>query len=304
MKRHIALLAASIIVAATAALALFERRDADLPVAPTGTTAPLLFDGASAMRFAQAQCDIGPRPTGTAQGKQTGDTIIATLKSFGWSVEEQKFDYRAVPIRNIIAKRGQGAPVILGAHYDTRPRADQDPRSPASPIIGANDGASGVAVLLELARVLPALPAKSIWLAFFDAEDWGGIDGWPFSVGADYLAASLTQAPQAVVVLDMIGDRDLQIYYEQNSNMAIQQAIFGEAARLGYSANFIAQPRFSMTDDHTPFLQRGYAAVDLIDFDYPYWHTLADTCDKISAMSMEKVGRTMTSWLARSKAAP
>lgn len=301
-RRHLLPLTIAVVLAVAGALLLFEQRATDLPVATP--QAPAVFDGASAMRLAQAQCDIGPRPTGSAKGKQTGDFIVATLKSYGWTVTEQLFEYRGKTIRNVIGQRGQGPVTIIGAHYDTRPRADRDPVDPASPIVGANDGASGVAVLLELARVLPANPGKQVWLAFFDAEDWGGIDGWPFSVGSDHLAKSLNEKPQAVVVLDMVGDRDLQIYYEANSDMPIQQAIFAEADRLGYRANFVPDIRYSMTDDHTPFLQRGFPAVDLIDFDYPYWHTLADTCDKISGMSMEKVGRTVAAWLAATKAAP
>src|SRR5262249_2561332 len=90
---------------------------------------PLLFDGASAMRFAQGQCDIGPRPPGTPEDVKTGDFIIASLPK-SWKVEEQKFEFRGVPIRNIIAKRGQGPLVLTGAHYDTRPQADNDPTNP------------------------------------------------------------------------------------------------------------------------------------------------------------------------------
>jgi glutaminyl-peptide cyclotransferase len=271
-------------------------------VVPAGTsTAPSaarVFDGVSAMRFAQAQCDIGPRPPGTPEDVKTGDFIIKSLPA-GWTVEEQKFDYKGVPIRNVIAKRGKGKLVILGAHYDTRPRADNDLNQPNGRILGANDGASGVAVLLELARVLPDTPNKEVWLAFFDAEDSGGINTWPWSIGADHVAASLTVTPAAVVVLDMIGDKDQQIYYEENSEPAIQKSIFTEAANLGYGAYFVPQLRYSMTDDHTPFLERGYPAVDLIDFDYPYWHTMQDTCDKIGPESLEHVGRTMQQWLLK-----
>lgn len=270
--------------------------------APAGTSSapatPRVFDGVSAMRFAQAQCDIGPRPPGTPEDVKTGDYIIKSLPA-SWTIEEQKFDYRGVPIRNVIAKRGKGSLVILGAHYDTRPRADNDASQPNGHILGANDGASGVAVLLELARVLPETPNKEVWLAFFDAEDSGEINGWPWSVGAERVAASLTVAPAAVVILDMIGDKDQQIYYEGNSAPAIQTAIFAEAARLGYGAYFIAQQKYSMTDDHTPFLERGYPAVDLIDFDYPFWHTMKDTCDKIGPESLEHVGRTMQQWLLK-----
>lgn len=269
--------------------------------ASQATSAPAklrLFDGASAMRFAQAQCAIGPRPPGTPENVKTGDFISQSLPK-SWTVEEQTFAFRGVPIRNIIAKRGQGRLVIIGAHYDTRPRADNDPIDPNAPILGANDGASGVAVLLELARVLPQNLNKEVWLAFFDAEDSGNINGWPWSVGADHLAASLTTKPEAVIVLDMIGDKDQQIYYEANSNPTIQQALFAEAARLGYAANFIPTIKYSLTDDHTPFLVRGYPAVDVIDFDYPYWHTLQDTCDKIGSESLERVGRTVQGWLTK-----
>ena len=259
---------------------------------PTSAPAPLVFDGVSAMRFAQAQCDIGPRPPGTPEDVKTGDYIIKSLPP-SWKVEEQKFTFSGVPIRNIIAKRGQGSLVIIGAHYDTRPRADNDRQNPNGHILGADDGASGVAVLLELARVLPATPGKEEWLAFFDAEDSGDIGNWPWSVGADHVAASLTTTPAAVVVLDMIGYTDQKIYYEQNSNPAIQQAIFAQAAKLGYAANFIPTLKYSMTDDHTPFLERGYPAVDLIDFDYPFWHTMQDTCDKIGPAPLELFVRKM-----------
>jgi hypothetical protein len=112
------------------------------------------------------------------------------------------------------------------------------------------------------------------------------------------MAQNLTSAPQAVVVLDMIGDADQQLYLERNSDAPIRRAIWGIATELGY-ATFVAEERHAMIDDHTPFLQRGYRAVDIIDFDYPAWHTVADTLDKISAASLEAVGRTMEEWLRR-----
>ena len=288
-----------VLLSVLAAFAVFSL-SVGTAVAPLGTPEPTAppraFDGASAMRFAQAQCDIGPRPPGTAQDAKTADYIIQHLPA-GWKVDEQKFAFQGVPIHNVIAKRGQGKLVVLGAHYDTRPQADNDPSNPKGHILGANDGASGVAVLLELARTLPDTPGKEVWLAFFDAEDSGDINGWPWSVGAERVAATLPVTPAAVVVLDMIGDNDQQIYYEANSAADIQKSIFSTAAALGYSAYFIPQMKYSMTDDHTPFLERGYPAVDLIDFDYPYWHTMQDTCDKIGTASLEHVGRTMRQWL-------
>ena len=142
------------------------------------------FNGQLAYGQALAQCAFGPRPTGSEARRKTGDYIASQLESLGWQVETEGFDYRGLSVSNIIGKRGEGPVIILGAHYDTRPLADRDPRAPDQPILGGNDGASGVAVPLELARVLPTYHLRNeIWLAFFDAEDRGHIDGWPFSVG-------------------------------------------------------------------------------------------------------------------------
>lgn len=188
--------------------------------------------------------------------------------------------------------------IILGAHFDSRKYADQDKSQPTAPVPAANDGASGVAVLLELARVIDAARLKNeVWLAFFDAEDNGDIDGWPWSVGATHMADSLSTTPQVVVVLDMIGDADQEIYYEGNSDKTVEKELFDLAAQLGYGRYFIPRERWSMIDDHTPFLSRGFRAVDLIDFDYPYWHTTQDTADKVSAASLERVGRVLQAWL-------
>jgi len=261
----------------------------------------LRFDGQKAYAHVLAQVAIGPRPTGSPQGWATGDYIIEQLKALGWTVETQEFVFRGVKGRNVIGKAGRGPVVILGAHYDTRPVADQDP-DPAKrqqPIRGADDGASGVAVLLELARVLnrEALD-REVWLAFFDAEDRGRLDGWPFSVGARQMAQTLTVKPQAVVVVDMVGDADQTIYYENNSDPELSARIWAVAAQLGYGDYIIAQPKYTIIDDHLPFKEQGIPAVDMIDFDYPYWHTLADTADKVSPISLERVGRTLETWLA------
>jgi Zn-dependent M28 family amino/carboxypeptidase len=246
------------------------------------------------------QTDLGPRPTGSEAGWATGDYIIAALEEQGWTVETQEFLFMGVKGRNIVGKRGSGPIIILGAHYDTRPAADHDP-DPAKQsdwIEGANDGASGVAVLLELARVLEADQLKNeVWLAFFDAEDRGKLEGWPFSVGARHMAENLRVAPQAVVVVDMIGDADQNIYLEQNSTPALREEIWAVAGALGYETNIIPQLKYTIIDDHIPFLERGIPAVDMIDFDYPYWHTTADTADKVAPESLERVGRTLEVWL-------
>src|SRR5919205_836684 len=203
-------------------------------VAPGGTAAS--FDGKRAFEDLRAQMRWVPRDTGTEGWKQTGDYIIAQLRAAGWPVEEQHFTVKGIVARNIIARRGQGPSIIIGAHYDSRRRADHDP-DPAKrqqPVPAANDGGSGVAVLLELARVLhPELLNHEISLAFFDAEDDGDLDGWNWGEGSRYMAEHLTVRPVAVVVLDMIGDADLRIPYEQNSTPSLRESIWSTAAALG-----------------------------------------------------------------------
>lgn len=283
--------------------------------AVTTPTPTNFFDGAHAFEFLRAQMNLGVRPAGSVANRATGDYILARLKESNWKTETQELIFRDVSVRNIVGKNGEGRGplIILGAHYDTRKRADQDKAHPDQGVPGANDGASGVAVLLELARTLDLSKLRNeVWLVFFDAEDNGEMDGclvpqvqsatcdhspWPWSVGATYVAEHLSIKPDAVVVVDMIGDVDQNIYYEQNSDKQLQAQLWNIAASLGYSAQFIPQYKWSMEDDHTPFLQRGIRAVDIIDFDYPYWHTTQDTVDKVSAASLERVGRVLQTWL-------
>ena len=230
--------------------------------------------------------------------------IQSELQKAGWTAEVQQATKMGHPIQNVIGKRGQGKPwIILGAHYDSRLLADQDPdfAKRTQPVPGANDGASGVAVLLELARSLPKDLNKQVWLVFFDAEDNGNIPGWDWLLGSQAFVDSLQGKPDSVVVIDMIGDANLDIYLEQNSDKTVATSIWAEAARLGFSSTFIPLPKYSMLDDHTPFLNAGIPAVDIIDFDYPYWHTTQDTADKVSAQSMQIVGDTLQAWLTRQR---
>lgn len=170
---------------------------------------------------------------------------------------------------------------------------------------GANDGASGVAVLLELARILDIEKLRNeVWLVFFDAEDNGNLDGWEFSAGSEYMAAHLSAAPAQVVIVDMIGDADQVIYKERNSTPELQEQIWAIAARLGYEDQFVPKYKWSISDDHIPFLRRGYPAIDLIDFDYPFWHTTRDTIDKLSAESLERVGRVLQTYIEQDSQKP
>lgn len=256
------------------------------------------FDGHRAYQYVLQQCAFGPRPVGSEENRQTGDYIIAELQKWGWITEVQEFTYQGIHVRNIIGARGRGPLIILGAHYDTRPIADRDPININQPILGANDGASGVAVLLELARALDLSKAGvQVWLAFFDAEDRGNINGWPFSVGAAYMAQHLSARPEAVVVVDMVGDSEQEIFWERNSDEPLMRTLWAIAADLGYEAYFVPQYRYAIIDDHLPFRQQGLAAVDIIDFDYPYWHTTEDTPDKVSPESLLRVGRVLETWI-------
>ncbi len=261
--------------------------------------APRAFDGQRAYADVLYQVNLGPRVPGSPAHARAVEWMRAELESAGWQVALQETEWNGRPVRNLLAYRSDEPPVLLlGAHYDSRPVADRDPGPESSlPVPGANDGASGVAVLLELARSLPP-DVVPLWLVFFDAEDGGGLPGGEWIAGSRAFAASLDVAPQAVVIVDMVGDADLNLYYEHNSDPVLRAEIWSQAAALGYEQQFIPERKYSMLDDHTPFLELGIPAVLLIDFDYPYWHTRADTADKVSAESLQAVGDTLWHWIA------
>lgn len=259
-----------------------------------------VFNAQRAYRDVQDQVALGARTPGSPAHAALQDYIVKTLRTNAWTVEVQSGTYNNQPITNIIGKRGTNGPwIILAAHYDSRLLADQDP-DPANhsqPVPGANDGASGVAVLLELARTLPTSIEKRIWLVFFDAEDQGGIPGWEWIMGSRHFVSQLEGRPDAVVVVDMVGDTHLNLFKERHSDPKLMREIWAVAHSLGYQENFLDADGQAILDDHIPFLEQGIPAVDLIDFDYPYWHTLQDLPDKVSPYSLEVVGRTLYHWL-------
>lgn len=270
-------------------IASFLNREAD----------PVTFDSSRAYSDVQTQVAFGPRTPESDGHAKIREWMRAELESAGWIVEVHESERLGHPIFNIIAKRNDDEPqIILGAHYDTRFFADNDLdiTKRSEPVPGANDGASGVAILLEMARCLPK-DTVPVWLIFFDTEDQGNIEGWDWILGSRAFAEEIPIRPQAVVIVDMIGDADLNIYLEKNSNTAIRAEIWATAEKLGYGNKFINQEKFSMEDDHTPFLEAGIPAVDIIDFDYPFWHTTQDTPDKVSAESLQAVGETLWNWI-------
>jgi glutaminyl-peptide cyclotransferase len=283
---------------------------------PTAANSGEKFSGERALQDLAYQLDLGPRTAGSQAHEEAKKYFISELQKAGWNVEVQTTTYQGQPVENVIGSYGEGAPwVVIGAHYDSRLVSDRDP-DPAkrsTPVPGADDGASGAAVLLELARSLPAQLqlawqdqtaqnpakplAKRISLLFIDSEDNGDLPGWDWLLGSLAYVRDLKERPQAAVILDMIGDKDLNIYYERNSDPRLNQEIWQTAFELGYDQEFIPTPKYSMIDDHTPFLQAGIPAADLIDFDFPYHHTAEDTLDKVSAHSLQVVGDVMTRWL-------
>jgi glutaminyl-peptide cyclotransferase len=271
-----------------------------LTIGGAATDSGRAFNGERALADAAFQMTLGPRLPGSVAHANLVEWLTAELRISNWETDVQEAEFLGHPIRNVIAKRGVGNPwIILGAHYDSRLLADQDPdpQKRQDPVPGANDGASGVAVLTELARVLPHNLDGEIWLVFFDAEDNGRIEGWDWILGSRAFTRSLEEFPDAVIIVDMIGDADLNIYREANSDSQLTAEIWQLAAELGYEEYFIDSVKFSMLDDHTPFLELGIPAVDIIDFDYPYWHTTEDTLDKISAESLQIVGDTVLAWI-------
>ena len=260
------------------------------------------FNGQRAYQDILAQVAFGPRIPDSPAHKKTITYIQEELRKAGWRSEIQETTWKGFSVQNIIASRTNQIPgIILGAHYDSRLIADRDTAPGKNvPVPGANDGASGVAVLLELARTLSpeSLPLQ---LVFFDAEDNGGLNGREWIMGSRAFAANLTYYPRAVVIVDMVGDAELNIFIEQNSSTDLVAGIWGEAAELGYKNYFLQTGKYSMIDDHTPFLEAGIPAVDIIDFDYPFWHTSADTPDKVSPESLQIVGETLRIWIASQK---
>ena len=256
-----------------------------------------LFNGSDSYSYLVEQCEFGPRPPGSDNLSLCRSMISERFQSFGWEVTYQNFTYHEVQCVNIIARWNSenSSPMILGAHYDTRPPNPSD----AGSGVGANDGASGVAVLLELADILPNDTRSSIEIVLFDAEDSGGISGWGWIQGSTYyvsqLSADRRNSIHAMILLDMVGDANLKLPREASSTTSLQNSIWSIAEQLGYNDTFTDSTYpFSVTDDHSPFLDAGIPAVDVIQVPFPlYHHTLEDTPDKCSAESLEMVGEVL-----------
>lgn len=264
------------------------------------TQEPGEFSGDQAYNYVFYQQQLGPRVPGSEAHAKLVTYLETTLTEMQWQVTIQPFTINGSEFKNVIATRQGGDDwYIIAAHYDSREFADRDsdPDLRNQPVPGANDGASGTAVLLELARTLPKDLSAAVSLVFFDGEDQGGINKQDWILGSTYYASQLDDYPNAVILLDMVGDEDQKFYYEANSNQELRQALWSVANELGYGEYFEKSPKHSILDDHVPFVNLGIPAVDIIDFDYEYWHTTNDTARYVSPSSLERVGNVVYTWL-------
>ena len=288
------------------------------------TQAPLVsFNADSAYQYVARQVAFGPRVPNTEAHKKTGDWLSTELRRHGAKVIEQKanltaFDGTVLNARNIFGQFNPQASdrILLLAHWDCRPWADQDP-DPAKrnlPVDGANDGASGVGVLLEIARQLSlSKTGKGVDILFVDAEDWGTEgDDQSWALGAKYFAEHLPiegYSPQVGVLLDMVGGKDAQFcreYYSEQSAPQVAEAIWAAAGSLGYRNMFRNQMGSAILDDHIQLIRAGIPAIDIIEY-HPEgdsgfnhrWHTTSDNMDGISKETLNAVGTTILTWLQR-----
>ncbi len=277
---------------------------------------PTEFDGQRAFEHVRRQVEFGPRPAGSEALKQTRQYIQRELESYGLKVQEDAFiattpnpRFPKVEMVNLIAEIPGESPevVIIGSHYDTK-------WFPDIHFVGANDGGSSTGALIEVARQLAgSRPKMTLWLTFFDGEEamngvWQGTDN---TYGSRHMVDRLKregrlQTVKAMILLDMIGDKDLGIVREANSVDWMNDIVWRNARRLGYGKYFLNDTLY-IDDDHTPFLRAGIPAIDLIDFSFGtaaakcgpggsrhcYWHTAEDTLDKVSPESLKIVGDTL-----------
>jgi hypothetical protein len=263
------------------------------------------FDGEAAYEYLRKQCDFGPRAPGSTGHDRCLEFLFDELKKFTDTVVKQPFlftnhrDQTRFTLHNVVASFGsQGDRILLCAHWDTRPWADRDPdrKNRKKPILGANDGASGVAVLLQVARILAENPPPvGIDIVLFDGED-SGLEGQDetWCQGSRYFAQNKQPGyfPRYGILLDFVGDKDLHFPVEVNSYEyapEIVDLVWTKAEELGLHP-FDRAMGYQIIDDHLELLKVGIPAVNIIDFDYPYYHTLEDTEDKCSPESLGIVG--------------
>lgn len=290
---------------------------------PVQDAIPAAYDSDRAFDYLKQLCDLGPRPSGSDAMRRQQQMLQTFFVGRGAEVSFQTFEIRhpnvgsPVSMANLIASWHPERPkrYLLCAHYDTRPYPDRDRKNRRGIFVGANDGASGTAALMELAHSLNDLPSDvGVDIVLFDGEEFVFEQGRDdYFLGSTFFAEKYKAEPppipyQAGILLDMIGDRELKIYYEQNSlryARSVARSIWQTAAKLGVRA-FVARSRHTIDDDHIPLNEIArIPTVDLIDFDYPrpgigapqYWHTEQDVPEMCSGESLAAVVWVVHEWL-------
>jgi hypothetical protein len=271
------------------------------PQATTGRASQAnagVFDSARAWGHLQQIVTIGPRPSGSAQIRQTRAYITRQMAALGLTVQEQPFTATTplgrIEMANLIVRLPgtRSDRILLAGHYDTKLFKDQV-------FLGASDGGSSAAFLIELARALKDRPREFTYeIVWFDGEeavvDWYHASGTDHTYGSRYYVQAAREAKalgsvRALVLVDMIGDRELKIRRDTRSTAWLTNLIWTAARRLNHHATFVDETT-DVDDDHVPFLAAGVPAVDIIDLDYPQWHTPDDTLEHVSARSLQIVG--------------
>ncbi len=298
-----------------------------LTVAGKSWAPPAPLNSARAKKYLEQLCEIGSRTTGTSGMIQQQKLLEEHFTQLGGSVTYQSFMHKhpltgaPVEVKNLIVEwhPERTERVLLCSHYDTRPFPDRDPRNKQGVFVGANDGGSSTALLMELGHAMGKLSTKvGVDFVFFDAEELVFAErNGEYFVGSTYFAQQYVSEPpkhryRAGILLDMVGDKDLQLYYDEASFQYAPQLareVWDIARGLGIK-EFVPRVVHSIRDDHLPLNQIArIPTIDIIDFDYPtaasrtrsYWHTTADTPDKCSGDSMTKVGAVVLEWLKRQK---
>lgn len=272
------------------------------------------FDGERAFRLLEKICSFGPRVPSTPEHQKCLEFIKAEMERLGYRVYLQKFDHsptllkKKVTMTNIIAYTdplSTGTIIQISSHWDTRPIAerDPDPRRRAQPILGANDGASGNAIMLEIARIAQIQKfSHHLIFVFFDGEDLGMRERPDeFCLGSRYLAENYPKFLRFDfgINLDMLGDRDLLVKIEPYSYRSAPELVeeFWDIGQKNYPAHFSHTFYKPIIDDHYPFVTKGKSYINIIDFEYKWWHTQNDTPEKCSALSLQIIGNTLVKFI-------
>ena len=286
---------------------------------------PAPFDGEIAFQYLEEQCQLGPRNPGSEGHARAKDFYLDFFHNLADTVIRQDIDRYierdslTLPLTNIVAGFAleQGNPLLLGAHWDTRPWADHDPdpQKRNQPILGANDGASGVAVLMHLAEHLQQqTPNRTVYIVLFDGEDYGSAENLNYyCLGSEHFAKNLPiEKPSEAIIIDMIGDADLRIPVERNSFRSHPNLvnIIWDIAKARNYEEFVHQLGNEIYDDHLMLISyANIPSIDIIDFNYPnrftnYWHTTEDTPDKCSPHSLAIVGQVLHDYVYENYSLP